>query len=94
VTDPRSSCADDDGCPEALARLDTYLDGEMTEAEIADVSAHLARCYPCGDRADFERHLREVVRSCAAEVAPAGLLEKVRRRCREQGARPAEHERA
>ncbi len=78
-----SDCVDG-GCPEALDRLEVYLDGELSEEELAEVSGHLASCYPCGDRADFERHLREVIRTHVAEAAPAGLLEKVRRRCVEE----------
>jgi anti-sigma factor (TIGR02949 family) len=72
----------DHSCPEALERLHAYLDGELGDAELHEVSAHLANCYPCGDRAHFERHLREVIRTCAEEVAPAGLIERVRNRCR------------
>jgi anti-sigma factor (TIGR02949 family) len=72
-------------CPEALERLQAYLDGELTDEQIADVSAHLAACYPCEDRAGFERHLREVIRTHASEVAPAGLLDKVRARCQQVG---------
>lgn len=75
-------CQDHD-CPEALSRLERYLDGELGPSEISEISAHLAECYPCGDRAEFERHLRTVVRKTAMEVAPAGLIEKVRARCRE-----------
>ncbi len=74
-------------CPEALARLQEYLDGEMEEWQIAEISAHLAACYPCGDRAEFERHLRTVVRVHAAELAPEGLLEKVRTCCRNEASR-------
>lgn len=69
------------GCSEALARLQEYLDGEMHDAALASVSSHLADCFPCQDRADFERHLREVIRAHAAETAPAGLLDRVRQRC-------------
>lgn len=68
-------------CPEALERLQEYLDGELGDAQYAEIATHLANCYPCGDRADFEAHLREVVRMYATEVAPVGLLEKVRARC-------------
>lgn len=74
-------------CPEALERLQVYLDGEMEEWQIAEISAHLADCYPCGDRAEFERHLRTVVRNCAGELAPEGLLEKVRACCRKEAPR-------
>lgn len=80
-------CASGD-CPEALARLEGYLDGELDEDELAQVSRHLSDCYPCGDRADFERHLREVVRQHAvAESAPADLLDRVKQRCRQEGRR-------
>jgi mycothiol system anti-sigma-R factor len=77
-------CAGGD-CPEALARLEGYLDGELDEDELADVSHHLSDCYPCGDRAEFERHLRHVVREHASdESAPVDLLERVKKRCREE----------
>lgn len=66
-------------CPEALSSLQEYLDGEMEEWQIAEISEHLAACYPCGDRAKFERHLREVIRAHSADIAPEGLLERVRK---------------
>lgn len=78
------------GCPEAKEHLEAYIDGELGETEIATISAHLADCYPCGDRAEFERHLRVVIRENAAEVAPAGLVERVRERCREVSEHRAE----
>lgn len=69
-------------CPEALERLEAFLDGELNDEQISEISRHLADCYPCGDRASFERHLREVVRRhCGSDMAPDGLLEKVRARC-------------
>lgn len=73
-------------CPEALRSLASYLDGELEDEQIREIAGHLAHCYPCGDRVEFERHLREVVRVHAAEVAPSSLLEKVRRRCTEHTA--------
>lgn len=68
-------------CPEALRHLQEYIDGEMSDAKLAEISAHLAACYPCGDRVDFERHLRAVIRRNAVDRAPEGLLTKVRARC-------------
>lgn len=75
------------GCPRALERLQAFLDGELDDAQIGEVSKHLADCYPCGSRADFERHLREVVRRhCADDVAPQGLLDRVKHRCFDEAA--------
>lgn len=68
-------------CPEARERLQEYLDGELGEEALTEVADHLQECYPCGDRATFELHVREVVRSHATETAPAGLRERVRGRC-------------
>lgn len=67
-------------CPEALSKLELYLDRALGDDEIRQISVHLHECYPCGDRADFEVHLRAVIRTCAEEHAPSGLLEKVRAR--------------
>jgi anti-sigma factor (TIGR02949 family) len=78
-----SDCEPGGGCPEAEHRLDLYLDGELTEVEIHEVSVHLAACYPCGSRVEFERHLRAVIKNHATEVAPSDLIEKVRSRYRE-----------
>lgn len=76
-------------CPDAVSRLAEFLDGELDDAAISEVSEHLSECYPCGTRMDFERHLREVIRIHARTTAPAGLVEKIRERCREQAARTA-----
>ena len=47
-----SDCGAD--CQEALAQLERYLDGELPNATLEDVKAHLQACYPCTDRASFE----------------------------------------
>ncbi len=61
-----------------------FLDGEISDQQIGEVSAHLADCYDCGSRAEFERHLRDIVRRYACdEVAPEHLIQKVRERCRD-----------
>jgi anti-sigma factor (TIGR02949 family) len=80
------------GCPEAKSRLQAYIDGELEESELTVISSHLERCFPCGDRAEFERHLRIVIRQHASEIAPADLLHKVRSRCLED-AEPTGRER-
>lgn len=67
----------DDGCHEALERLERYLDGECPDDMEAIVTRHLADCQPCLDRTDFERSLRALVARHCREAAPAGLLHRV-----------------
>ena len=38
-------------CEEVRPRLDAYVDGEVTEAERAELRDHLARCGDCGPEA-------------------------------------------
>jgi mycothiol system anti-sigma-R factor len=67
-------------CQEALAELERFLDGELPETTVADISQHLADCYPCADRADFEAQLRAIVRRGCADQAPPSLVERIRAR--------------
>lgn len=45
-------------CEDALRMLAAHLDGELDEANHAEVERHLARCKSCYSRAEFERRLR------------------------------------
>lgn len=67
-------------CQQVLQRLWQYLDGEL-DAEISgQVARHLEECRRCFSRAQFERHLRAMVRrSCESEEAPQDLKERMNR---------------
>lgn len=67
-------------CQEALEQLERYLDGELPGASIQEISAHLAACYPCTDRASFEEQLRAIVRRGCADHAPPSLLNRIEQR--------------
>jgi mycothiol system anti-sigma-R factor len=69
-----------DGCLEALERLEAYLDGELPQANVAELAAHLSDCYPCTERVGFEEQLRAIVRERCVEHAPSDLVERVRAR--------------
>lgn len=71
-------CGED--CQEALAQLEAYLDGELPDSRLPQISAHLAACYPCADRVDFEQQLRAIVRRGCAEKAPATLVDRIHAR--------------
>ena len=58
-------------CEEAIRLLMRHLDGDLAEAERADVQHHLDSCRGCGSRAEFERRLRDQLAGLhVAPVAP------------------------
>jgi mycothiol system anti-sigma-R factor len=77
---PSANCGED--CTDALERLEAYLDGELPETRVADLSEHLRACYPCADRLTFEEQLRNLVRRGCVEHAPSDLADRVRARLR------------
>ncbi len=72
-------------CYEVLARLQTFLDRELTEGEIETVRMHLDCCPPCKQVFRFEEHLRRLVKiRCLDEVCPRSLREQILARVRKQ----------
>lgn len=65
-------------CAEALRGLERFLDGEMGSPERVQLDTHLHECSPCMQRADFKRHVKELVSSrCGCDEMPAGLKARV-----------------
>ncbi|WP_315503041.1 mycothiol system anti-sigma-R factor [Actinomyces radicidentis] len=64
-------------CSEARAHLETFLDHECDGDLYERLAAHVASCRHCGQIADAEVHLREILRSRCAEQAPAELRARV-----------------
>ncbi len=71
-----SQCSDE--CREALKRLGAFLDGELGEVTRSKLREHLSDCAPCTERADFEEHLRELVRRGCSDQAPEHLKARIR----------------
>lgn len=68
----------DFNCGEAFARLQDYLDRELTPAEILAVEAHLAQCGMCAEEFHYEASiLRHVRRAMADEPLPDDLAAAV-----------------
>jgi mycothiol system anti-sigma-R factor len=66
-------------CRKVLARINEYLDGEVSGDLYVEIEGHLARCLPCHQRAEFERMLKSFVGSrCHERNAPADLLRRIR----------------
>jgi len=67
-------------CRETLREIERFLDGEMDDRERAVLDEHLGWCHPCSRRADFKRHLKDLIASsCGCDEVPAELRDRVLR---------------
>jgi anti-sigma factor (TIGR02949 family) len=57
--------------------MQPYIDGMLTDEEVAEAKEHLEKCPPCEKRYRFEEDLRHFVRVATDEPMPAGLREKL-----------------
>jgi mycothiol system anti-sigma-R factor len=65
-------------CSEVLARVYSYLDGEIEDMGIAQIREHLDECGPCLREFGLEEAVKRLVHKyCGAEAAPIGLRDKV-----------------
>jgi len=65
-------------CSEVLARVYSYLDGEIEEQGFAQVRQHLDECGPCLREFGLEEAVKRLVHKCCGhEPAPSGLRAKV-----------------
>ena len=72
-------------CLETVQRLQTYLDRELSEAEVREVFQHLEECPPCARLFRFEDGVKRLVkRCCMDERAPSALRERLDRALRER----------
>jgi anti-sigma factor (TIGR02949 family) len=65
------------GCDDCEKMMQPYIDGVLSEVEIADAQEHLERCPHCDKRYRFEEHLRHWVRVATDEPMPAELRERL-----------------
>ncbi|TMQ91385.1 mycothiol system anti-sigma-R factor [Actinomadura soli] len=65
-------------CDEVLARVYTYLDGELDQGGCGEVREHLDECGPCLREYGLEEAVKKLVnKSCGCEPAPSDLRDKV-----------------
>jgi mycothiol system anti-sigma-R factor len=65
-------------CAEVLARVYSYLDGEIRDTDLAQVRQHLDECGPCLREYGLEEAVNRLVRNCCGAEAPrTGLEAKV-----------------
>lgn len=73
-------------CEEVFARLDDYLDRELTAEEMRLVREHLATCAACASEYRFEAGVLEGVREKLSRLAvPADLMARISARIEAEG---------
>ena len=66
-------------CTETLLEVEAYLDGEVDPDLAARITDHLSGCSPCLDRAEFRKHLKEIVATrCIEKDVPEALRDRIR----------------
>lgn len=71
-------------CQEAAARLDDYVDRELSPAELEAVAAHLRRCACCAPVFRFQEGMLRRLQDTVGRIhAPENLLDRIMDRLRE-----------
>ena len=65
------------GCDDCEQMMQPYIDGVLSELEIAEAKEHLERCPGCDKRFRFEEKLRRFVRVAVDEPMSDGLKERL-----------------
>jgi anti-sigma factor (TIGR02949 family) len=65
------------GCHDCEEMMQPYLDGVLSDAQLEEAKAHLARCPGCDKRYRFEVSLRRFVRVAASEPISADLRQRL-----------------
>jgi mycothiol system anti-sigma-R factor len=65
-------------CNETLKELETFLDGELSQAALDDIREHLGDCPNCLEAFDFHAELKAVIAAkCQNDEMPAGLMSRI-----------------
>ncbi|AQZ68940.1 anti-sigma factor [[Actinomadura] parvosata subsp. kistnae] len=68
----------DTDCREVLDKVYSYLDGELTEGDVAEIRVHLDECSPCLKEYDLDKAVKALVhKHCGCDPVPADLRSKV-----------------
>ncbi|MEU4577037.1 mycothiol system anti-sigma-R factor [Nonomuraea sp. ATR24] len=68
----------DTDCREVLDKVYAYLDGELTEHDVAGIRVHLDECGPCLQEYDLDKAIKQIVaKKCGCDPVPEDLRAKV-----------------
>jgi mycothiol system anti-sigma-R factor len=66
-----------DDCGQAIEKLYTFLDGELTDQRRVEIRQHLDDCSPCLQAFDFEAELRIMISVRCRDDVPEALRLRV-----------------
>ena len=66
-----------DWCEKCEEMMQPFLDGTLSDDEVAEAQRHLEGCSWCAKRYRFEERLRHYVRVASSEPMPAELKAKL-----------------
>lgn len=64
-------------CAEVMSKLYAFLDGEVDNLTESDIEHHLHHCRECFSRVDFEKKLKERVKSTDAVNTPPDVKSRL-----------------
>ncbi|MBB6173217.1 mycothiol system anti-sigma-R factor [Nocardiopsis mwathae] len=65
-------------CSDVLAKVYTYIDGELAETNCDEIRKHLDECGPCLEEYGLEEAVKKLVaKHCGCDPVPQDLREKV-----------------
>lgn len=70
-------------CEETKRHVHEYLHNELSDAEIVEITAHLANCDSCEGDYDVENVINNVVNRACADMPPQELAEAIMNRVRQ-----------
>lgn len=77
-----SNGCDSEFCAEVHRRLYEFLDGECDPAEREFLDKHIHECPQCLEEFGSEQAVRQLLRRCCQQSAPAELRQRITRRIR------------
>jgi len=81
-----STRTDERACQLALAKLDSYMDRELTDESRLELTEHLAHCNNCAQEAEHRRNSRRRLSIAVRTVpVPAQLKERIRKQVKAAG---------
>jgi anti-sigma factor (TIGR02949 family) len=66
-------------CEEAIRKMLEYLDNELEHQDHESLEEHLHSCRSCFSRMEFEKRLKEMVKTVTREKVPEDLQERIRK---------------
>jgi anti-sigma factor (TIGR02949 family) len=70
--------ASDINCQEALKRILELIDHELADDQREGLERHLRACRSCFSRVEFERQLKDKLRSLSTGDAPEATRERIK----------------